>query len=165
MRGTKQDIGQRTIRTPPIAVRNCRNSAPTRNLPRAVHRGYHNSRSDMHLNELAWTEAETGSANWPMSGSGLGCAKTPAVAPHVEISPSNCIPESQIILHTRGVMPSWRIVFSTFRDCMSFYTARVIRVRPMQSTASSDVRFTSNSVRISAEKRIDAERHYQGSDG
>jgi hypothetical protein len=22
-------------------------------------------------------------------------------------------------------MPSWRIVFSTFRDCMSFYTARV----------------------------------------
>jgi hypothetical protein len=26
-------------------------------------------------------------------------------------------------------MPSWRIVFSTFRDCMSFYTARVISNR------------------------------------
>jgi hypothetical protein len=24
-------------------------------------------------------------------------------------------------------MPRWRIVFSTFRGCMSFYTARVIR--------------------------------------
>src|SRR5262245_15038754 len=43
-----------------------------------------------------------------MSESGLGCAKTPAVAPHVEISPGNCIPESQIILHTRGSMPCWR---------------------------------------------------------
>jgi hypothetical protein len=30
---------------------------------------------------------------------GLGCAKTPALAPHVEISLSNCISESQIILH------------------------------------------------------------------
>jgi hypothetical protein len=37
------------LRTPPIVVRNCRNSAPTRNLPRAVRRGYHNSRSDMRL--------------------------------------------------------------------------------------------------------------------
>src|SRR5262245_62958570 len=36
----------------------------------------------------------------PMLQSGLGCVKTPAVAPHVEISPGNCIPESQIILHT-----------------------------------------------------------------
>src|SRR5258705_13860391 len=53
---------------------------------------------------------------------GLGCAKTPAVAPHVEISPSNCIPKSQIILHTRASMPCWRIVFSTFYGCMSFYT-------------------------------------------
>jgi hypothetical protein len=60
-----------------------------------------------------------------MSQMGLGCAKTPALAPHVEISLSNCIFESQIILHTRGSMPCWRIVFSTFRGCMSFYTARV----------------------------------------
>jgi hypothetical protein len=60
-----------------------------------------------------------------MSGWGLGCAKTPAVAPHVEISPGNCIPESQIILHTRGSMPCWRIVFSTFCGCMSFYTGSV----------------------------------------
>src|SRR5207253_9074358 len=60
-----------------------------------------------------------------MTASDLGRAKTPAVAPHVEISLSNCISESQIILHTRGSMPCWRIVFSTFRGCMSFYTARV----------------------------------------
>jgi hypothetical protein len=59
------------------------------------------------------------------SGMGLGRAKTSVVAPHVEISPSNCISESQIILHTRDSMPCWRIVFSTFRGCMSFYTARV----------------------------------------
>jgi hypothetical protein len=36
MRGTKQDIRQRAIRTPSIAVRNCRNSAPTGNLPRPI---------------------------------------------------------------------------------------------------------------------------------
>src|SRR6266516_4581326 len=60
-----------------------------------------------------------------LSRQGLGRAKTSAVAPHVEISPSNCISGSQIILHTRGSMPCWRIVFSTFRGCMSFYTVRV----------------------------------------
>jgi hypothetical protein len=71
-------------------------------------------------------------AQWPSRLSvegpvrvGLGRAKTSAVAPHIEISPSNCISGSQIILHTRGSMPCWRIVFSTFRGCMSFYTARV----------------------------------------
>src|SRR5215813_9479140 len=57
-----------------------------------------------------------------MTAMGLGCAKTPALALHVEISRSNCISESQIILHTPGSMPCWRIVFSTFRGCMSFYT-------------------------------------------
>ena len=62
-----------------------------------------------------------------MSLVGLGCAKTPAVAPHVEISAGNCIPESQIILHTPSSMPCWRIVFSTFCGCMSFYTGSVIR--------------------------------------
>src|SRR6266481_4237491 len=60
-----------------------------------------------------------------MTGSGLGCAKTPAVAPHVEISLSNCICGSQIILHKRRSMPCRRIVFSTFRGCMSFYTGSV----------------------------------------
>src|SRR5215813_3070038 len=55
-----------------------------------------------------------------MSALGLGCAKAPALAPHVEISLSNCISESQIILHTRGWMPCWRIVFSTFRGCNEF---------------------------------------------
>src|SRR5258706_2517453 len=67
---------------------------------------------------------------------GLGCVKTPTLAARVEASRRNCVPESQIILHTRGVMPSWRIVFSTFRDCMSFYTARVKPGR------ASDVRST-----------------------
>src|SRR6266571_6111869 len=57
-----------------------------------------------------------------MTAMGLGCVKTPTLAARVETSRRNCVPESQIILHTRGVMPSWRIVFSTFRDCMSFYT-------------------------------------------
>src|SRR5262249_25397664 len=64
-------------------------------------------------------------AKWLMSALGLGCAKTPALALHVETSRSNCISESQIILHTPGSMPCWRIVFSTFRGCMSFYSARV----------------------------------------
>lgn len=67
----------------------------------------------------------SGISNGPPSASGLGCAKTPAVAPHVEISPGNCIPESQIILHTRGSMTCWRIVFSTFCGCMSFYIGSV----------------------------------------
>jgi hypothetical protein len=35
------------------------------------------------------------------SAQGLGCAKTPALAPHVEISLINCISESQNILHAR----------------------------------------------------------------
>src|SRR6266478_1104017 len=70
-----------------------------------------------------------------MSVVGLGCAKTPAVAPHVEISPSNCIPESQIILLTRGSMPCWRIVFSTFCGCMSFYTARTQSGHPSTCNA------------------------------
>src|SRR6266540_5977087 len=77
-----------------------------------------------------------------MSPLGLGCAKTPAVAPHVEISPNNCIAESQIILHTRGSMPCWRIVFSTFCGCMSFYTARVILDRVVGSDACIYVRST-----------------------
>src|SRR6266436_10410457 len=70
-----------------------------------------------------------GISTWLMSAWGLGCAKTPAVAPHVEISLSNCICGSQIILHKRRSMPCRRIVFSTFRGCMSFYTGSVI-LRP-----------------------------------
>src|SRR5215471_6762387 len=50
-----------------------------------------------------------------MSLVGLGCVKTSTLAAGVEASRRNCIPESQILLHTRDVMPSWRIVFSTFR--------------------------------------------------
>src|SRR5260221_5937382 len=82
-----------------------------------------------------------GSNARPTSVPGLGCAKTPAVAPHVEISPSNCIPESQIILHTRGSMPCWRIVFSTFCGCMSFHTARVNSVIVHWDDAVANVRY------------------------
>src|SRR5215472_14128787 len=80
-----------------------------------------------------------------MSALGVGCVKTPTLAARVETSRRNCVPESQIILHTRGVMPSWRIVFSTVRDCMSFYTARVIFVGSARSRRSRDVRFTPES--------------------
>src|SRR5258708_11605686 len=75
-----------------------------------------------------------------MTGMGLGCVKTPPLAARVETSRRNCVLESQIILHTRGVMPPWRIVFSTFRDCMSFYTARVIRVGGHRSRLLAHVR-------------------------
>ena len=85
-----------------------------------------------------------------MSASGLGCVKTPTLAARVETSRRNCIPESQIILHTRSVMPSWRIVFSTFRRCMSFYTARVISDRGRRSHMPMLVRFAPK-----ADKRAD----------
>src|SRR5260370_21588962 len=75
-----------------------------------------------------------------MSAQGLGCAKTPALAPHVEISLINCISESQNILHTRGSMPCWRIVFSTFRGCISFYTGRVIRAAFSASSRLFDLK-------------------------
>jgi hypothetical protein len=77
----------------------------------------------------------------------LGCAKTPAVAPHVEISPGNCIPESQIMLHTRGSMPCWRIVFSTFCGCMSFYTGSIRDLTSRKSCCKthSRVSFTDRS--------------------
>ena len=39
-----------------------------------------------------------------MTAQGLGCAKTPALAPHVEISLINCISESQNILHTHALL-------------------------------------------------------------
>jgi len=76
-----------------------------------------------------------------MSEMGLGRVKTPALAAHVETSRSNCISESQIILHTRGLMPCWRIVFSTFGGCMSFYTARVISDRDGPGHTTMHVRF------------------------
>src|SRR6059058_3308786 len=85
-----------------------------------------------------------------MAEMGLGCAKTPAPAAHVQTSRRNCAPWSRIVLRARCSIPCWRIVFSTFRNCMSFHTGWVNRVGPTQPTASPDVRFTSNSVRISA---------------
>src|SRR5260370_13760105 len=63
-----------------------------------------------------------------MSLVGLGCAKTPAPAAHVETSRRNCAPWSRIVLRARCSIPCWRIVFSTFRNCMSFHTGWVIHV-------------------------------------
>src|SRR6266550_3323658 len=94
-----------------------------------------------------------------MSPVGLGCAKTPGIAPHVEISPSNCIPKSQIILHTRASMPCWRIVFSTFYGCMSFYTARVNRVASRRARHLRHVRYASDSDPIGAQQRTVAMYH------
>jgi hypothetical protein len=62
MRATKQDIRAACHSHAADSCSYCRNFAPTRNLPRLVRRGYHNSGSDMHLNGLVWTEAETGFA-------------------------------------------------------------------------------------------------------
>ena len=58
MRATKQDIRAACHLHAVDSCSYCRNSAPTRNLPRVVRRRYHNSGSDRHLNGLAWTEAE-----------------------------------------------------------------------------------------------------------
>ena len=51
------------------------------------------------------------------------------------------------MLLARCSLPYWRIVFCTFRQCMSFYTARVIHVESTRSRSIRHVRFTSNSVR------------------
>src|SRR5262249_50541420 len=48
------------------------------------------------------------------SALGLGCAKTPAPAAHVETSRRNCAPWSRIVLRARCSIPCRRIVFSTF---------------------------------------------------
>src|SRR5262245_18411807 len=69
-----------------------------------------------------------------MSEKGLGCVKTSTLAAGVEASRRNCIPESQILLHTPDVMPSWRIVFSTFRGCISFYTWGNSGIVPYEGT-------------------------------
>src|SRR5262245_25530140 len=63
-----------------------------------------------------------------MSLVGLGCAKTPAPVAHVETSRRNCAPWSRIVLRARCSIPCRRIVFSTFRRCMSFHTGWVIHV-------------------------------------
>src|SRR5262249_39562474 len=60
-----------------------------------------------------------------MSALGLGCAKTPAPAAHVETSRRNCAPWSRIVLRARCSIPCRRIVFSTFLRCMSFHTGWV----------------------------------------
>src|SRR5262249_41875007 len=45
-------------------------------------------------------------------------------------SQRNCAPWSRIVLRARCSIPCWRIVFSTFRNCMSFHTGWVIHVIP-----------------------------------
>src|SRR5262249_1361447 len=55
-----------------------------------------------------------------MSALGLGCAKTPASAAHVETSRRNCAPWSRMMLRARCSIPCWRIVFSTFSQLYEF---------------------------------------------
>jgi len=83
----------------------------------------------------------------PMSQLGLGCAKTPAPAAHVETSRRNCAPWSRIVLRARCSIPCWRIVFSTFRNCMSFHTGWVNRAGSTRSRRGRHVRFPSNNDR------------------
>ncbi len=59
----------------------------------------------------------------PMSAMGLGRAKTPALASRVETSRSNCISESQIILHRRGSMRYLR--FPVFRRIPAILRGRI----------------------------------------
>ena len=77
-----------------------------------------------------------------MSQMGLGCAKTPAPAAHVETSRRNCAPWSRIVLRARCSIPCRRIVFSTFRRCMSFHTGWVISAGDRQRESAAYVRFS-----------------------
>src|SRR5262245_44571008 len=79
-----------------------------------------------------------------MSALGLGCAKTPAPAAHVETSQRNCAPWSRIVLRARCSILCWRIVFSTFRNCMSFHTGWVKSGEDHQRGFAAHVRFFSN---------------------
>src|SRR5262249_2405760 len=81
----------------------------------------------------------------PLSAVGLGCAKTPAPAAHVEASRRNCASWSRMMLRARCSIPCWRIVFSTFRRCMSFYTARVMSARSTGSQRGRHFRFAPES--------------------
>ena len=54
--------------------------------------------------------------------------------------PAFCERRHRSVARRRGSMPYWRIVFSTFRECMSFYTARVIHDQCGRSHASMFVR-------------------------
>ena len=72
------------------------------------------------------------------SGMGLGRVKTPEPAARVEASLRIAHHEGQIILRTYGSTPCWRIVFSTFRRCMSFHTARVKLGRSTSSSRCPD---------------------------
>jgi hypothetical protein len=67
-----------------------------------------------------------GEPRWSITAVGLGRVKTPAPAAGVEYLGGIASRESQIMLCPYGAIPRWRIVFSTFFRCMSFYTARVM---------------------------------------
>ena len=60
-----------------------------------------------------------------MSAPGLGGVKTQASAARVEYLEGIARRESQIMLRPSGATPGWRIVFFTFRRCMSFHTGSV----------------------------------------
>src|SRR5262249_38202865 len=83
---------------------------------------------------------------------GLGCAKTPAPAAHVETTRRNCAPWSRMMLRARCSTPCWRVVFSTFRRCMSFYkpgsssTHAVEATRPCLSASPPKATFTDEDV-------------------
>ena len=107
-----------------------------------------------------------------MTGSGLGCAKTPASAAHVETSRRNCAPWSRIVLRARCSIPCWRIVFSTFRNCMSFHTGWVMH-GPKATSALSPFKSQLRTLVAAARKRTPAGRrrprwevgHYKFSTG
>jgi len=84
MRATKQDIRAACHSHAADSCSYCRNSAPTRNLPCVVRRGYHNLGSDMHLNRLAWTVSETGfaTATWDAGRCPSGSSGGPPALQH-----------------------------------------------------------------------------------
>ena len=80
-----------------------------------------------------------------MSALGLGRVKTFALPARVEHLEGTAPRQSPIMLRSRRSIPRYRIVFSTSRRCMSFHTARVIRVRPTRFRRSRHVRFAPES--------------------
>src|SRR5262249_30968146 len=104
------------------------------NLPQS---GWQVLGADLNCSESAWALPgrpriarrrrllHCGSSIRPMSGFGLGRAETPTPAAHVGTTCSNLPSLCRMMLRARCLIPCWKIVFSTFRRCMSFHTARV----------------------------------------
>jgi hypothetical protein len=75
-----------------------------------------------------------------MSESGLGGVKTRASAARVEYLGGIARRECQIMLRPCGATPDWRIVFFTFRRCMSFHTGWVKSGHSGRAWSSINVR-------------------------